>query len=125
MSEDKNLNGVQDDEELVNLGEAKGSGTSEAVSESLSSEVAESSEAPAEEESDTEEVSNEQAEEVVPLAVLSITFADEEVITFEVEDDLQLELRALCDMKGERPVSFEVVGDISPQELRLIQNSIK
>jgi len=142
MSEDKNLNGVQDDleevvngslneveldemtEALIETGEAKGSGASEAA-EANTSEVKESDVAPAESEELTEEVIDEVVEEVVPLSTVELVFEDDSAVTIVVDEDFQLLLRAVCQEQGARPTSFEAVGDLSSQELRLLSKALK
>ena len=103
MSEDKNLNGVMDSEEveldemteaLVATGEADGNSTSEEVSE-----------------------------EVESLTV-TLTFGDE-VELLEVTENFQLDLRKVCNEQGSRFDEFEVEGDLSPQNLRLLMNALK
>jgi len=117
---DKTLN---KDGTLKDTSEAKGNANAEEVSE-ISSE-SESEVAPADSDSDSEVTSDSVSEAVVSLPIVSLEFADEEVISFDVDADLQLVLRKVCNDQGERPTSFEVEGDISDQELRLLSKVIK
>ena len=103
MSEDKNLNGIEDDleldemtEALIDTGEAKGSETSEAA---------------------------EVVVEVEPLTV-TLTFGDEDV-ELDVTENFQLDLRQACQDKNSRFDEFEVEGDLDPQNLRLLMNALK
>jgi len=106
-------------------GEAKGSDASEASSEVVSSEVAESSEAPAKEESDTEEVSTEQAEEVLPLTVYLTFDEDKDNIALEVTENFQMDLRKVCNEQGARFTEFNIEGDLSSENLRLLLKALK
>ena len=141
MSEDKNLNSVMDSEEsnpggtndvilneveldemteaLIETGEAEGNSTSEEVSE-------ESSEESKDEDAVSEEVTSDSVpEEVVSLPTVSLEFANEEVITFDVDEEFQLVLRAVCQEQDARPIAFEAVGDISPEVLRLLSKAMQ
>jgi len=87
--------------------------------------VAESSEAPAKEESDTEEVSTEQAEEVLPLTVYLTFDEDKDNVKLEVTENFQMDLRKVCNEQGARFTEFNIEGDLSSENLRLLLKALK
>jgi len=107
----------------VNPGVADGNADSEETESSES--IEDSAVAPADAASESDEEVEVVPEEAVSLSVVNLEFEDKEVISFDLDTDLQLVLRKVCNDQGARPVSFEVEGDISPQEFQLLRNVIK
>jgi hypothetical protein len=141
MSEDKNLNGIMDSEEGLDIAidmamgvdesvtmdiatpsEAKGSGASEAA-EVTDSEVEVSATAGAFAETETEKSVDEVVEEAPPLTV-TLTFGDE-TVEIVVTNHFQLDLRKACQDKNSRYDEFEVEGELTPLNLRLLMNALK
>ena len=129
MSEDKNLNGVPDDEEVsvddvnaLNEEELKGDGALEEMNEVELKEVKDVLSG-ASGEANGSETSDSVPEEVLPLTV-SLTFGDE-VVELDVTEEFQLDLRKVCNDQGSRFDEFEVEGDLDPQNLRLLMNALK
>lgn len=126
MTEDKNLNGVMDDEEVIESTEEAETFVEDAPEFEVSQEAVDHLEevintGEAEGNTTSEEVS----EEVVALALtVKLTFGDE-VVELDVTENFQLDLRKVCNDQGSRYDEFEVEGDLDPTNLRLLMKALK
>ena len=121
-AEDEVVIPSDEDTKGPDVSEAEGSDASEAA-EASTSEVKESDTAPAESEELTEEVLDEVVEEALPLTV-TLTFG-EETVEIVVTNNFQLGLRQACQDKGSRYDEFEVDGEVTPLNVRLLLNALK
>jgi len=116
-------------EALIETGGADGNATSEEVAEVSSEETKDegSDVAPAESETEdeiSEEVTSDAVSEEVVSLTVTLTF-DDEAVELDVTENFQLDLRKACQDRNSRFNEFEVAGDLSPENLRLLLKALK
>lgn len=115
----------------VTVSEAKGSGASEEVAKESSSEDEDEgtdvAPAKSEPEDETEEENSLDSvpEEVTPLTVYLTFDKDKDNVALEVTETFQMDLRKVCNEQGARFTEFNIEGDLTPENLRLLLKALK
>lgn len=113
------------------VSEAKGSGASEEVAKESSSEDEDEgtdvAPAKSEPEDETEEENSLDSvpEEVTPLTVYLTFDKDKDNVALEVTETFQMDLRKVCNEQGARFTEFNIEGDLTPENLRLLLKALK
>ena len=114
---------AKEDADQTVVSEAKGGDDSE--EEDVISNDSESAVAPADAEDEADETTDSVSEEALPLTVYLTFDEDADKVSVEVTDNFQADLRKVCNEQGTRFIEFNVEGDLSPLNLRLLLKALK